>query len=452
MRHTTHLSPRFRWRLGAIHTHMFWYVPVFLALLIVGCSRDTPDPAAELHAETAQTRAWPAAPRIAPGTAVDRIVAAALAHNTPSSAEVGLFRQREAELRGVRRGRLPQIQPVATVNTSGDRAGGVDVSYPIADFGQRRAQINQATVAVELAELGIWIDRNTIAQDAIDSLISALTARALLQETETSLTQVRGLLALATDRVAAGAGDRSEIVLIELRISELQNQISSDQAAYNLAISQLGQLLGRAVPANAVPSTLDGVARALSRPANAPPHGPPPVLQADLERTVAQLRLEQAQAQRFPRVVVNATALNDSDGFSTQAGLGLDSSNLSVFSARANVEAAMSALSAAEAQLIRAQQDHESELNEIRLQRARLQSEIGALGALAAQSEQSVALFDNQREVGTRPLTDGITVFRTLLQAQRDLATARAEIVRLDLREIALSGLLATSGVEETAE
>lgn len=73
-------------------------------------------------------------------------------------------------------------------------------------------------------------------------------------------------------------------------------------------------------------------------------------------------------------------------------------------------------------------------------------SRIGSLERLEAEARRSAEVFVDQQSIGGRPLTDGITVYRTLLQAERDLISTRAEILRLQMRRAALEGALVAWG------
>lgn len=367
------------------------------------------------------------------------LVARALTTNEWRSAARSLIEQRMAESLAISRGRWPQLEPVASINQEGDASVGFGLSIPVVDFGRDRARVEQANAAILVAEIEYWIERNEAVGSALEHVAGAAEALALHRETQESLSRVRTLQSLARERVASGVADRSELELITLRVAELENQSAEDAANLQLALSLLSEELDQSISATNVPE-LDLLLDALDSSRITAP--PPLVLRSQFEEERSELYLEQVRAERLPRIVLQANATHDGADPNTAATLSLASSS-SIFSARANIEAARSALSVARSETLRAVERAESERDRLEHERNRFIQQAHNLAALIAQSRRSAELFEEQHSVGSRPLTDGITVLRTLLQAERDLIAARSGLARILIRHLVLDGRLA---------
>ncbi|NNW73053.1 TolC family protein [Roseobacter sp. HKCCD8193] len=419
----------------------------FVSLNLIGCAdwdsravTDTPDPDA-----SASWVSLPEArvPAIRPATSTAELALAALATSDRQSPTIGLVAQRVAEREAIGRGRWPQISPVAEIDDEGNRNLGANASLTVLDFGRTRSLRTRADAEVSLARIDLWEERTDSVLGALVEVIRAVEAQSLGMATNASLEEITTLRDLAMARLGAGVSDEAESILFDLRLAELRNEAQADASLLRLALGQVSAATDLTVDMGDLPS-LSAIEAALSvQPESS---NPPALARAALEFQQAERSLELELSRRFPRLLLRGSLLYAASSVSPGVSVALDSSDFPGFSGRPVLEAARSALISAEANVVRTQRDLVTELQRIDLERARLLSRIRSLERLEAEARRSAEVFVDQQSIGGRPLTDGITVYRTLLQAERDLISTRAEILRLQMRRAALEGALVAWG------
>ncbi|NNY55711.1 TolC family protein, partial [Roseobacter sp. HKCCD8700] len=382
-------------------------------------------------------------PAIRPATSTAELALAALATSDRQSPTIGLVAQRVAEREAIGRGRWPQISPVAEIDDEGNRNLGANASLTVLDFGRTRSLRARADAEVSLARIDLWEERTDNVLGALVEVIRAVEAQSLGVATNASLEEITTLRDLAMARLGAGVSDEAESILFDLRLAELRNEAQADASLLRLALGQVSAATDLTVDMGDLPS-LSAIEAALSvQPESS---NPPALARAALEFQQAERSLELELSRRFPRLLLRGSLLYAASSVSPGVSVALDSSDFPGFSGRPVLEAARSALISAEANVVRTQRDLVTELQRIDLERARLLSRIRSLERLEAEARRSAEVFVDQQSIGGRPLTDGITVYRTLLQAERDLISTRAEILRLQMRRAALEGALVAWG------
>ncbi|NNV99627.1 TolC family protein [Roseobacter sp. HKCCD8767] len=419
----------------------------FVSLNLIGCAdwdsraaTDTSDPDASASRVSLPEARVPA---IRPATSTAELALAALATSDRQSPTIGLVAQRVAEREAIGRGRWPQISPVAEIDDEGNRNLGANASLTVLDFGRTRSLRARADAEVSLARIDLWEERTDNVLGALVEVIRAVEAQSLGVATNASLEEITTLRDLAMARLGAGVSDEAESILFDLRLAELRNEAQADASLLRLALGQVSAATDLTVDMGDLPS-LSAIEAALSvQPESS---NPPALARAALEFQQAERSLELELSRRFPRLLLRGSLLYAASSVSPGVSVALDSSDFPGFSGRPVLEAARSALISAEANVVRTQRDLVTELQRIDLERARLLSRIRSLERLEAEARRSAEVFVDQQSIGGRPLTDGITVYRTLLQAERDLISTRAEILRLQMRRAALEGALVAWG------
>ncbi|NNX75295.1 MULTISPECIES: TolC family protein, partial [unclassified Roseobacter] len=357
-------------------------------------------------------------PAIRPATSTAELALAALATSDRQSPTIGLVAQRVAEREAIGRGRWPQISPVAEIDDEGNRNLGANASLTVLDFGRTRSLRARADAEVSLARIDLWEERTDNVLGALVEVIRAVEAQSLGVATNASLEEITTLRDLAMARLGAGVSDEAESILFDLRLAELRNEAQADASLLRLALGQVSAATDLTVDMGDLPS-LSAIEAALSvQPESS---NPPALARAALEFQQAERSLELELSRRFPRLLLRGSLLYAASSVSPGVSVALDSSDFPGFSGRPVLEAARSALISAEANVVRTQRDLVTELQRIDLERARLLSRIRSLERLEAEARRSAEVFVDQQSIGGRPLTDGITVYRTLLQAERDL-------------------------------
>ncbi len=378
-------------------------------------------------------------PLLQTGTSAARLARAALRESDRTSPARDLLVQRQQERVAAGRRRWPQIEPVASLNQEADVSVGVRATVVLYDFGRAKAEQAQADRAIDLARLDLWSERIDSVREVLGYLVDAGEAQARRAASTTSLGEVAGLRGFAQSRVGAGIADQSEQLLFDVRLAELRNEIDADTAALGLALGQIASATKRPFLETALPSLVE-IGDALG--AVSTKGDPPDLARARLTLALAEQDLELAGARRFPSVQLGGTVLSDGRTVTPGATLTLGTSDFPGFSGRPALLAARAALSSARAGVARAARDLETEAGRIALERVRLESRMASLARLEQEARLSVDLFLEQQDLGGRPLTDGITVHRTLLETRRNLVRANADLLRLRLEDAARTGVL----------
>ncbi len=392
-------------------------------------------------------------PAIRAGTAVEALALAALEESERMSPGRGLVVQRRHERSAIGRKRWPQLDPIAELDQDGNVGAGVGATLTLYDFGRANALEGEADRAIDLAWLDLWQERTERVHEALGFLVAAGEARALRDASAVSLLDVTQLRQFAHSRVGAGIADRSERLLFDVRLAELRNEIKADTAALRLALGQIAVATKQSYTQDSVPSlaAMEGALMPSSAPAPdldpvSGSGGSPELIRARLEHARAEHRLALTGARRFPSLQLKGSVLSDGRDVRSMATLSLGTSDFAGLSAGPALAGANAALSSALANVERATRDFRVETRRIALERMRLESRAASLAKLETEARRSVALFLEQQDIGGRPLTDGITVHRILLQARRDHVSARAALLRLRLREAVQTGTLVRRG------
>ena len=382
-------------------------------------------------------------PALRPGTAVAGLARAALAESDRTSPGLDLVEQRILERVATGRKRWPLIAPVAELDHDGNARGGVGATVTLHDFGRSKAQRAQADRAIELARLDLWQERIDSVQAALGYLIDASEAKALREASAASLVEITQLRQFAQSRVGAGIADKSEELLFDVRLAELRNQIAADKAALQLALGQISVSTKQSFSDASVPS-LAMIEEALA--ASSGGGRSPDLLRARLQYALAEHQQELVGARRFPALQLRGAVLSDGRDITPTASLSLETSDFPGLAAGPSLFAARSSVSSARANVAKVLRDLEVEARRISLERARLESRTASLATLAREARLSVDLFLDQQDIGGRPLTDGITVHRTLLETRRGHVSVRAGLLRLRIEEVARNGMLVRQG------
>ncbi len=387
---------------------------------------------------------------VAPGSHVGRLVETALAYNEERSSRPDQVRQRRSEEAALRWEKRPSLVPVSGIDYEGNVGIGLQSSMPIYDFGRHRARRKYGRAATALAELDYWIERNDVAGRVLRLVIDAAEARAHQELIEQSYDDLEERYQAARERSAGGVADEGELTLLQLRLAELDRDIISIRAQFRQTLALLENRLGRPVAAAEVPTPAVIKAAFLplddGSPASAPPAAPDPSpywLRADLERSLARRRVDQALAEVVPIPVVQGSVVYSQGEFNPAVTVALENRHFPGFAGRDNLSAARSALAAARAAVVGIVRDLDMERTRLALTITRLSRRLDSLEDLIAQGQRSVDLYHEQRHAGVRLLADGITVYRTLLQAQRDQAGTFSERLRVTVETAGLDGRLA---------
>lgn len=394
--------------------------------------------------------------RLYQDSVLDSLVADALAHNTDLRVASANLARARAVLRETRGGRLPQTaigagatygrMPAGQTAPGADREDsnfdvGLSVAYEVDLFGR-------VTRSIEAARGDA--DALAAARDAVRVAIAAETARAYadaassaerLAVAQRTTDLIGQTLAVTTKRFEAGRGTRLDVA----RVASLRDQQAAAlpplRAERDGALFRLATLTGRA-PADLPPEA--GARRTTLRLDQAIPVGDgrallarrPDIRQAERRLAAETARIGVATADLYPRISFGASIGSTGPSLGDIFGGGplrwllgplLNWSFPNQELNRAKIEqaeaSAAGALAAFDGTVLRALQETET-----------------ALSVYAHELDRRVALGDarNQAEIAARiariQLREGKTDSLAVLDAERSLATAQAELALSDAR------------------
>ncbi|WP_170566447.1 TolC family protein [Ruegeria atlantica] len=414
----------------------------------VALTREQTDQAVpELQADEPSADApKPLLPGLRPGTDVAKLAQAAVTESDRTSPSIDLIAQRISERVVTGRNRWPQVAPVAGIDQDGDVNAGLAATVVLLDFGRSRAQRTQAERAIDLARLDLWQERIESVRDALEDLIAASRAKEHRRVSSRSLDRISELRQYAESRVGAGISDQSEQILFEVRLAELRNEINADTAELQLSLGQISIVTKRAYTEATVPSLAEIERALLLAPQETEPQE---LARAQLQYELAEHQLELVGARRYPTLLMRGAVLSDGDDVNPTVGLALETSDFPGLAVRPSLVAARAAVSSARAQVAQVARNLHRDASRNTLEQARLKSRETSLETLSREAQRSVELFLEQQDIGGRPLTDGITVFRTLLDTERRLIAVRADLLRLRIQDAAQRGVLVSQEIRQ---
>ncbi|WP_419739222.1 TolC family protein [Ruegeria sp.] len=385
-------------------------------------------------------------PFLRENTLVEKLAYSAIVTNDRLSPRIDLVSQRRLESIATVRNRWPQVAPIANYDNEGKLNVGVGATYTMYDFGRSKAQQAQAERLIEMAQLELLEDRTRSVSDVLKSLIDASESNELLSHTSASVHYISELRILAEKRVVLGVVDKSEQNLFDLRLAELRDQVNSDKSALQSALGSIMSKTEKELTSKSVP-TLNAIRLSFKEKVK---YGrSPDLIRAQLELDIAEHQFELVGARRYPTLLLRGSLLSDGYTVSPSATIALETSDFPGLAVRPVFLAARSAVSSARSNIAYIERSNQIELQQISLERARLETRVQSLNVLVNEAQHAVELFEQQQTAGRRSLTDGITVYRTLLESSRDIVIVRSELLRLRLQEAVLLGTLVFEEVNQ---
>lgn len=316
---------------------------VCLASVLAGCAIRTPittpavDTGARFQHETASAagaladRWW----TLLGDPRLDALVDRALAANQELEAVVARLQALEAELRVQQARRRPSVNAVAEaerrkyplapirqggatlVDTSGeDRtifnryALGLEAAYEFDFWGGIAAGVRAARGDLDAERAELDVARRVLVANVVDAHLDANAARARLALLDTQRDLAERIGALRRRQLAAGTVTRTEVNRADAELGRITGEVQDTRKLSAQAEARLAVLVG-ASPATFTP---DGAANALPSPPAIAAGIPASVLGARPDVRAAEARLlaagarfDEAQAARYPNIVLSAS-------------------------------------------------------------------------------------------------------------------------------------------------
>lgn len=425
------------WPDDALPTGRLLPLAFLCALALAGCTaatesgQGTPPPAAPEAPAAVCAVPGECAPQAA-SSAFGRMIAAAVYASpevTQSKADLSAARAGFGTAQGSTRPQLGAQAETDTITLS--------LRQPIWSGGKLRANIADAAAATRQAEANLATVQLDMANRIIDAAGRWAEADAAMRALATTVADYSQTADILDARIMAGVSGASDAELMGARRALIEADLMSAQANRDLALAQLGALIGQNVDESVL-------RQAVAAAAKGPTGGyaideviaaHPGILAADAAIARATARLASVRADRFPTVAVVAESrmsdIGSSDAQETsRVFLGMTTSlgpGTSQATRRAEAESQIAAQEAARAVKMRGLSDEVTAL-ELRHKaaKARLVSNSRAIDANAAVVESYKSQLTT---TGARSWQDLLGAVRDLGDARRSKAASEAELM-----------------------
>ena len=344
--------------------------------------------------------------------------------------------------------RYPQMRPTASAPLTGGETPsvGLAVEQLIWDGGRFRARMTEADMKVSEARLKAWEERNATVHEGLEAWVNISRHQARLAELAHLKRELHGIAALLKSRLQGGVADRGEPLKINVALQEVQRRIVTDTSAMRQARTDFLRLLpdwGSIEDA----SDLRAAAGQCNRSWHAS-EAPADAL-ARVSLSQADALEDMVRAQRFPKVLLSGgPRYSRRDGTDFAVGIRLDATDMFGLVRGGEVDAAEASTQAAAATYALQRDDTRAELAQLEADYVGFQADAASLRKLVGQNDATLALYDEQLDAGSIPLTDGIVLHRERSDTRIALIDVQADILLNCLRSSAQRGLLAPFGAD----
>ncbi|MDF9304768.1 TolC family protein [Tritonibacter mobilis] len=362
------------------------------------------------------------------GTAYDTVASAALSASARASEAALISAKLRAEAKSTNW--LPSLRPTVSLNDLGEMVASMLLEQVLFDNGRRKAERAFAAADVEVAAVTLSADMNDRVKTALSLYVSGLRGDEKAAYAHRAIRTMRDFERVVVGRVNGGVSDRSDLNVVQSKISGMQSSMATANDAARTARAELQAMTGQSFPASPQRLSLD-----------LPPDGSNylSVLKAKSEATRA---IEQAKMERaglLPQVSASGQVGSEGNGagvllnLAEPLGLGTPAALRAV---EASKQAALRRIGEAEED---ARREYSREMQRLASYR---RQEREAL-ALSRASRETYNLFKAQFEAGQRPVMDVIPIYEELVKREQAYIDAKYEVVMIQLALAASLGLLA---------
>ncbi|WP_162374847.1 TolC family protein [Pseudoxanthomonas sangjuensis] len=355
-----------------------------------------------------------------------------------------------------RAGYKPRVQAGVTSGGQGEYGNGqvatLGLSQMLYDFGKTSSAVARERAGVRREQAAVLQAIDDVVDKTAQALIEVHRYQALQRTSQALIDALRKVREITEMRAEAGAATRSDPIQARARMEAAQARALEVDAQLRQWRSRLQTYVGPAA-ARAVADAPAGMSDAAQEAGERDLWRVPAVLVAAAERDQAEAELDNARAQRYPTVSLEATA-NQRMG---RAGnryeqiYGKSSYGAAFISvggalyqggaAAARSRASAGALAAAEARL---DAERLAASDNLRFHRERMDGLNGRIVVLE-QRLQSIAetrelYWDQYLSLGTRNVLDLLNAEQEIGQAQEDLANARHDLWNAQLGYLVAAG------------
>ncbi|MCY1128731.1 TolC family protein [Frigidibacter sp. RF13] len=363
----------------------------------------------------------------------------ALEKNLASSSALISLKTTMIERVGLRWDNLPQISPSASIDSEGIDFASIGIQLPVSSFGRKRIRRELIIAELEVARFELQIEENTLAAEILTKAGEAALARELKQLLEEFQVNHLELRTAAGQRQTAGVADASETLLTELRAAEIGNDASEQASRIDLALGQIAVLTGRPTTLERIPD-LSALMKEIGNVSL--PQESPIIAQASVREEIAAHELRLVKARLIPALVLRGAI----DLLTSQSGsafaLTVDTSDFAGLSAVTDRRLAEAALQAADASTRKTALGLARSLQDLALRERRALGRRDEVDRLVELSRNAVSLYVGQRSLGARSLSDGISIYRSLLAGEQQRLQLSFELFQIYVERARLMGAL----------
>ncbi|OIQ26118.1 MAG: transporter [Alphaproteobacteria bacterium MedPE-SWcel] len=325
---------------------------------------------------------------------------------------------------------LPSLRPTVSLTDLGDMVASLLLEQILFDNGRRKAERAFAAADVEVAAVSLSEDMNDRVKSALSLYVAGLRGDEKAAYSHRAVRTMRDFERVVVGRVNGGVSDRSDLSVVQSKISGVQSSMATANDAARTARAELEAMTGQQF--SAAPQRLE-----LSLPPNGSDYLSVLKAKSEATRTIEQAKMERAGL--LPQV--GATGQIGSEG--SGAGVVLNLSEPLGLGTPAALQAIEASKEAALRRIGEAEEDARREYSrEIQRLASYRRQEHEAL-ALSRASRETYRLFKAQFEAGQRPVMDVIPIYEELVKREQAYIDAKYEVVLIQLTLAASLGLLA---------
>lgn len=325
----------------------------------------------------------------------------------------------------------------------------VSASQMIHDFGKVSGSVNQAEGQVFKQQALLLKQIDTIALQTAQTLLEVHRQQALLKIATEQVKAVQDVLEMVKLRADSGLTSQSDFIQATTREQSARANLQQVTSLLSQWRARLSTLVGPPLPASVadMPSDLEQMAH-LESPMNFAIL--PDVLAAEADRKSAYGQLENAKAQRYPTIAIEASANEAVSGTNPNNGIDRGSYNTMMLTGSmllyeggavsSQIRSALAGIDRAESTINDARLSAEDTLLRAQEQAVGARTRLGILTQRMATMTETRALYKEQYTVGTRSALDLLNAEQETYQAAADKETTRHDYWEALITFIGASG------------
>ncbi|WIE49832.1 TolC family outer membrane protein [Pseudomonas sp. GM17] len=336
------------------------------------------------------------------------------------------------------------------VNIYGNgQVASLSASQMLYDFGKVGGSVTQAEGQVFKQQALLLKQIDTIAEQTAESMLEVHRQQSLLKIAMDQVKAVQEVLEMVKLRADSGLTSQSDYVQASTRLQSAQANVQQVTTLLGQWRARLSTLIGNPLPSAVadLPADLERSARLDTPPDYAIL---PDILAAEADRKSAYGQLENAKAQRYPTITLEASANQAITGTNPSNGEEHGSYNTLMLTGSmllyqggavsAQIRSATAAIDRAESNINEARLTAEDTLLRAREQAIGTRMRLGILGQRMASMAETRALYRDQYSVGTRSVLDLLNAEQEVYQAAADQEITRHDFWRGLITYISAAG------------